>query len=528
MTTNSISTTDAGFYFDEAAADRVCRFFESRLTHFEGRWAGKAFILLDWQRQILRDVFGWKRADGTRRYRTVYVEVPRKNGKSIFAAGIALYLLAADGEAGAQVYSVAANTSQASITFDAAKKMTGANAALSKRIDVQRWHLAHPKSGSVYKALSGENVGSHGKNTHGLILDEFHEWTSPGSRELFSALVTSQGARSQPLTIIITTAGNTSDDSMCLDFHHKAERQAAGDCADDTFYSVIFSTAKPWDDEAGWQEANPSLGHTITIDYLRAEAVKARESAQYQNAFRRLYLDQWTEQTTRWLSLETWDACTAHVEPPADTPAYVGLDLSTTYDLTAAVWVWPMGDKWLVVPRLYCPNATAQKRWKEDGTPLPQWIADGYVIGTDRPTIDYDRIEADIIAAQPIQELSFDPYNASSIVSRLEKSGIVTTPTYQTFRGMNAACKELERRLISGSIIIADNPAYRWMAQNVEVETDRHGNIRPVKPKRKGSYAGTRGASIDGIVALVVAISRLQLMGNAPPVEANEIQIAVF
>lgn len=517
----------SNYIFDQEAADRVCRFFEKRLRHFEGKFAGKPFTLLPWQRQMLRDVFGWKRQDGTRRYRHVYCEVARKNGKSLLCAGLAIYLLYADNEPGAQVYSVACNTQQANITFGAARKMVDASPELKCKIQQKQYHLAHASSRSIYKALSGENVGAHGKNIHGLIIDELHEWEGQSSRELYEALVTSMGSRAQPLTVAITTAGHGGEQTLCRELHDKALRYLAGEVKpgdeafDDTFYAVVYAAGKddPWDDPQTWAKANPSLGETVQIDYLRKECVKAKESPAYENTFKRLFLNIWTEQATRWLSLGAWDACCREIEPAevAGKPCVVGLDLSASYDLTAVVAVYMLDEHWLIVPKLYCPRATAAQRSKEDDVPYLEWVQNGHVSATDGPTIDYDRVEADLLDLRDtadIQAVAFDPYNATSIVNHLENAGLVTVPVHQTFLGMSAASKELERRLINKSVVIAENPAFRWMAANVEVEQDRHGNIRPVKPRAGGKYAGTGKYKIDGIVAMVIAITRAMLLNE--------------
>lgn len=532
---------ESQYYFHEESADRVCRFFETQLTHFEGRFAGQPFTLLPWQRTLLRDVFGWKRHDGTRRYRTIYVEVPRKQGKSALCSGLALYLTCADHEAGAQVFSAACNTQQANITFLAAKKMVEASPALRKRLHLKQYTIEHATSQSIYRALSGENVGAHGKNVHGLIIDELHEWTSPASRELYEALVTSMGMRSQPLTVHITTAGHGGEETLCLQLHKKALRYINGEVQpgdadyDDTFYSVIYAASPddPIDNVLTWAKANPSLGETVPVDYYRREAVKAKESPVNLNTFKRLFLNIWTEAATRWLDLSRYDACVMPVdEAELDGIAvYLGIDLSQTYDITAAMRLYtPPSGPWVLVPRLYCPLESAQKRYKEDGFNYPQWIKDGYIIGTEGESIDYRVVEADIVelaSRSPILEAGFDPYNAAILTGNLEKSGILTVPVYQTYLGMNAACKELERRLVSHEIIVADNPCLRWMAANTEVEQDRHSNIRIVKPRQSGKYAGTGKYKVDGIVAAVIAVSRAMLHQNENTAGKNE-PIAIF
>jgi phage terminase large subunit-like protein len=515
------------YYFDSEAADRVCRFFQTQLVHWKGKHAGKPFVLLDWQRRILQTVFGTKRQDGTRRYRTVYIELPRKNGKTFFLSGILLYLLCADSEPGAEVYASAATASQSNIALDNCKKMVQASPALRKRLDVKQYRIEHPKSQSVLRNLSGEQVGSHGKNISGLGIDEFHEWTSPSSESLYEALTTSMGARSQPLTVIITTAGYGGDETLCLQAHQKATRYISGEAKpddadfDDTFHAVVYGVDKDrdWTDPRVWSQANPSLGYTFEPDYLETECRKAKESPAKQNTFRRLYLNQWTEQATRWLDLKTFDSCSAAIDPTEldGSPCYIGLDLSQSFDFTAAVTIYPQPEKWVVIPRLYMPKEIAQRRQHDDGTPIPDWIDKGYVIGTEGGTTDFDRIEADLmeqVSRGPVVEVAFDPYMATGITRHLEAAGVTAVPVYQSFIAMNAASKEFERRLTSKQIAIADNPAFRWMIANVEVQTDRHGNIMPSKPKRRGQYAGTRSYSIDGVVATIIAISRAMLRDN--------------
>lgn len=514
----------ATFIFDRAAADRVCEFFERFLKHWKGPKAGQPFKLLPWQRKILRDLFGWKRPDGTRRYRVAYVEVPRKNGKTLLISGVLLYLLCGDGEQGAEVFAAANTADQSGTAFRDCRSMVQASADLSARLKIGQYTIEHPKSRSVLKALSGESVGTHGKNIHGLSVDELHEGRSQSFRDLFEALTTSMGARRQPLTVCITTAGRGDDETICAEMHAKALRYLRGEVTpddaayDDTFYPVVFGAGRDadWTSPTVWRKANPSLGEAVTEEYLAAECVKARESASAEATFRRLYLNQWLETTTRWLSLDRFDDCTRDILPAEldGLPCYVGTDLSSVYDLTAsaALYVTPSG--WLVVPRLYIPAETARKRYRDDGTPFPTWIEHGHVVATDGQTVDYDRVEADIVALSStakVRAVAVDPYNATQLVGRLERAGLVTVAVQQTFLGMSAACKEIERRMAEGTIAFAANPAMRWMAGNVEVEQDRHGNIRPVKPKRKKAYAGTAKFSIDGVVATVVAASRAML-----------------
>lgn len=513
------------YYFDEEAADRVCRFFETQLFHWKGEYAGKPFKLLPWQRKILRDVFGTKRkADHTRRYRFVYVEVPRKAGKTFFASGLAVYLTCADNEPGAEVYSAAMNREQSGYTLDNFKQAVYASRLLSKRIRVLQHKCEHPASRSRFKALSGEGKGSHGKNIHGLVIDELHEWVGKNAADLFEALVTSMGSRRQPLTCCITTAGHGGEITICRELHNKAEKYLSGEVKpgaesyDDTFYPVLYSVGKdePWDDPETWRKANPSLGESVSVDYYRRECVKAKESAAYENTFRRLYLCQWTEQTTRWLSLDKYDACTKAIslDELEGEPCYLGVDLSQSYDLTAVVQVFPRPDGWIVYPHIYCPEDSVAERTREDAIPYSTWVKEGHLIPTPGKTVDYDRIEQDIVALAErfkVVEAAFDPYNAGPMIRHLENAGIEPCLTVdQNFRQMGPPSAELERRIVNGKITFHNNPVLRWAAANVEVKT-HEGQIRPIKPNAKGKYAGTAKYKIDPLVATILGISRAML-----------------
>jgi phage terminase large subunit-like protein len=524
------------YYFDRKSASRVCDYFETYLCHWKGPKAGQPFKLLAWQRKVLRDVFGWKRrADDTRRYRVAYLELPRKNGKTLFISGILLYLLCGDGEAGAEVYAVANTRQQSGIAFKDCVSMVKASPPLMKRLALRQYSIEHPASGSVLTSLSGESGGSHGKNIHGLSMDELHEGHSQSFRDLHEALMTSMGARRQPLTVQITTAGRGDDETICAEQHAKALRYLAGEVTegdrehDDTFYPVVYAADRDddWTEPATWRKANPSLGEAVGEDYLRQECIKAKESSAKEGSFRRLFLNQWTETTTRWLRLEDYDACTRPIDPAGleGLACYVGTDLSTIYDFTAVVGLYVNGDTWLVVPRLYIPTETATRRYREDATPFPTWTESGHVIATSGQTVDYAKVEADIrsmAAGGRVREVAFDPYNAARMMNDLDRSGITTVPVQQNFLHMSAACKEVERRLAERTIVFADNPCLRWMAGCTEVQSDNHGNIRPVKPNRRGSYAGTAKNSIDGIVATIVAVSRAMLHDPATE-EANSV-----
>ena len=302
------------------------------------------FELLPWQDKIINDVFGTVKENGYRQYNTAYVEIPKKMGKSELAAGVALYLTCGDGEWGAEVYGCASDRQQASIVFDVAVDMVEQCPALKKRIkpvmSVKR--LVYKPTNSYYQVLSSEAFTKHGLNVHGVIFDELH---SQPNRELFDVMTKGSGdARTQPLFFLITTAG-TDRNSICFEQHQKAVDILEGRKIDPTFYPVIYGIedTDDWTDERNWYKANPSLGHTVDIEKVRAAFLSAKENPAEENLFRQLRLNQWVKQSTRWMQMEKWDACdeVINLDTLIGRECYAGLDLSTTLDLTAFVLVFP-------------------------------------------------------------------------------------------------------------------------------------------------------------------------------------------
>lgn len=497
-------------------AQRALRFFRECLTHSKGEHAGESFDLLPWQEKFLRDVFGTKRADGSRQYRQAYLEVPRKNGKSTLGAGIALYLLLMDREPGAEIYSAAADAEQASLVFAEAKSMIESNPALAKRCQVYRRAITVPSTGSVYKVLSAEAYSKHGLNAHGIIFDEVH---AQPNRELWDVLNTSTGARRQPLTLAITTAGYDRH-SICWGLHVHAKAVLDGTLKDESFYGTIFS-AEPdddWRNPETWAKANPSLGQTVKREYLEQECARAVMIPAYENTFRRLHLNQWTEQDVRWLPLLTWDACAGEpidVASLAGRSCFGGLDMSTTTDISALVRYFPSdGDgPDLVVPTYWLAEDTLRERSKRDRVPYDQWAREGLINVTPGNAVDYGRVRADVLAMHehtPFRELAFDRWNISQLTSELKAEGVPMVLFGQGFASMSPAAKELERRLLGKAFRHGGDPVLRWMAGNVAAETDAAGNIKPSKKKST--------ERIDGIVALTMAIGRAMVAQteNAP------------
>lgn len=493
--------------FDSRAAAVVLRFFERVLVHSKGEWAGRPFVLSAWQRAIVREIFGRKLSSGERQYRTAYIEVPRKNGKSTLAAGLALALLFADGEPGAEIYSAAADREQASIVFEEAQRMVEASPHLSKLAQVYKRAIVVPGTHSVYRVLSADAYTKHGLNAHGIIFDELH---AQPNRELWDVLTTSTGARRQPLTVAITTAGYDRE-SICWEQHEYARQIAQGIIEDQSFFGYIAAAdeSDDWLDESVWAKANPGLGDTVKLDYLRNEARRAQLTPAYQNTFRRLHLDQWTQQETRWLSLDRWDACGAPFDPKLldGAACYGGLDLASSSDIAAFVLCFPSEageeERYTWLPFFWIPQENMIERARKDRVPYDAWVRDGLMTATEGNVIDYAYIVRDIEALGErynIKEIAFDRWGAFQVSQALVAAGFEMVGFGQGFASMAAPTKDLLRLVLDGKLRHGGQPVLRWMADNLVVSTDPAGNVKPNKAKST--------EKIDGMVAGIMALDR--------------------
>lgn len=514
-----MSFSDTKFWFDEAAASRVVNFFSKYLRHTKGRWAGSPFELQDWQRDdIIRPLFGWRRRDGTRRYRTAYIEIPRKNGKSTLCAGIGLYLLFGDNEPGAEIYSAAADRDQAAIVFEQARSMVEKSPSLLKRCKMYKRSISIPKLGSVYRVLSAEAFTKHGLNAHGIIFDELH---AQPHRDLWDVLNTSTGARSQPMMVQITTAGYNRE-SICWEQHEYARQILEALLEDDSYFAYIAAAGPDdsWTDSATWRRANPGYDITVSAEYLAQECARAEQVPAYQNTFRRLHLNQWTSQESRWLDMRAWDVCSgphnwdalpAHLH---GREAYGGLDLAKTTDIAAWVLVFPPQDDglWYVLPRFFIPREGLIERSKRDRVPYDAWVRGGLVLATDGNVIDYDYIQAQIKADghnYVIKEIAFDRWGATLMSQKLDELGFTMVEFGQGFASMSAPTKELLRLILQREIAHGAHPVLRWMADNVVTREDAAGNIKPDKAKSR--------QKIDGVVALIMGLDRAVRHFQPPP-----------
>lgn len=501
------------FYFDEAAADRACRFFPKYLRHIKGRWAGKPLELMPWVKErIVRPLFGWKRKDGTRRYRTCYVEIPRKNAKSTISAGLALALLFIDNEMGAEVYSAAGDREQAAIVFNAASEMVAASKELSRRSRTFRRSIVCPQLSGSYKVISSDAPTKHGLNAHGIIFDELH--VQP-NRELWDTLTTSTGSRLQPLTLALTTAGYDRN-SICWEVHDYALKVQKGIVKDPSFLPVIYAAdeADDWTSPKTWAKANPGMGITISEEYLARECKKAQEIAAYENTFKRLHLNIWTKSAKRWLTIDRWDASAGQVDEAEleGMDCIAALDLASRQDIAAWVLLFKMDDgSYKALPRFFVPEDAVRERSHRDHVDYDTWARQGLIIATEGDEIDYAAIKLQILedaAKFRIREVAYDPWNATQIVQELQAEGLVVVPFRQGFGSMASPTKELITLVRAKKFHHGGNPVLRWMADNMSVRQDPAGNMKPDKEKST--------EKIDGLVACVMALGRW-IVGESGP-----------
>ena len=495
-------------HYDKAKADRAVTFIEN-LCHTKGKWAGKRFWLLPWQEQLIRDIFGIVKHDGNRQFRTAFVEICKKVGKSELAAAIALYLLYADNEPSAEVYGAAADRQQASIVFDVARQMVEMSPALMKRSKLMSAtkRIVNYGNAGFYQVLSAEVGSKHGFSISGLVFDEIH--TQP-NRQLYDVLTKySSDARQNPLHFIITTAGNDRH-SIAFELHTKAIDILEGRRVDPTFYPVVYGLKddEDWEDEANWYKVNPSLGYTVDIERLRDAYREAKQNPADEITFKWLRMNMWVSSTTSWIP----DAIFMKGNEPIDMrllegrDCYAGLDLSSTGDITALVLIFPprnTDEKYILVPYFWVPEETIPQRVKANSVPYDVWEKQGHLLATEGNVIHYDFIEkfiCDLAEKYHILEIAVDRWNATHMIQNLEDAGFTMVPFGQGFASMSTPTKEFYRLLMEGQIVHAGHPVLRWMAGNVVIETDAAENIKVTKAKSK--------EKIDGIVASIMALDR--------------------
>ena len=506
----------AAVMFDEARANRAVRFYES-LKHTKGRFFGQPFALLPWQAQIVRDVYGTVNERGVRQYKYVYLEVPKKNGKSEMAAGAALFQTFADGERNGEVYGCAADKGQASIVFDVAVDMIDQVPALKKRarLNLSTKKITDRKTGTFYKVVSSEAYSKHGLNVSACVFDELH---AQPNRDLWDVMTFGAGdARVQPIWWIITTAGDDPDRlSIGWEQHDYAKRILAGDIIDPTWYPVIYGYEG--DDiynEANWAQANPSLGCTIMIESVREAAEKAKQKPADQRLFRWLRLNQWiTTKLTTWLPLDLFDATIGSWTRAdlLDKECYLGLDLSSTTDLTALAAIFPpQGEQldWRVFWDPFIPAENMAERVAIDHVPYDQWAKQGWITPTEGNVVDYTKVKErilDIKKFHKIIEVCADRAFATMLIQELEKEGLTCVDVPQTFLTMTNPLNETERLLREGKLTHENSLVARWCFGNASIAKNGNAQMKLVKEHKGKSVVRTR--RIDPISAWMDAMAR--------------------
>lgn len=498
--------------FSQEKALRAIKFIEL-LKHTKGTFRGKNFKLLDWQHKIISEVYGTMTEKNLRQYQYVYIEIPKKNGKSELVAATGLYHTFADGEMKGEIYGCAADRAQAGLAFDVAVDMVDQNPFLKKqcKYTASKKELKDLKSGSVYKVLSAESYTKHGLNASCIIFDELH---CQPNRELWDVMYFGAGdARQQPILYVITTAGDDPDKlSIGYEIHDRAKKIISGEIVDPRWHCTVYGIDENYEgdifDESLWFQVNPSLGHTIDIDKVRQAAIGARNNPAEEKLFRWLRLNQWVSvKQTGWLDLTLWDSTVGNWNQSEliGKKCYAGLDLSSTTDLTGIALLFPPQEgisDWRFFMEAWIPEDNMKERVKRDHVPYDRWVQQKLLHATPGNVVDYDFVKARIetLGLQyDIKYLCTDPWNSRMLTQQLEKIGMESIEVPQTISGMSPGMKEIERLMKSGMMTHDRNPLARWCFGNVAIATDGNHNIKPMKNKSRDR--------IDPIVALINAMN---------------------
>ena len=503
------------YYFDKQAANKAIGFIETFCTHTKGELSGTALILEDWQKKIVGDLFGWKnKKTNLRRYRTAYIQIARKNGKSTLAAALALLMLYVDDEKGSEVYSAASNRQQAGIVFEIAKGMIQNNKELNSRGKIFRNSIINEGKGNFYQAISSDSKTKHGFNSNCVVYDELH--TAP-NRELWDALATSVGSRRQPLIITITTAGFDRQ-SICYELYSYAKKILNKSLKDDSFYPCVFECDIDDDiqDEKVWKKANPNYGISLKKKYMKIESQKAMDVPSYLNTFKRLHLNIWTDSVSVWIPNSEWMEC--HQEFNYDSldgkECWGGLDLASTRDLSALTLVFKVEDKFVIMPYIFVPKENAIKRSKIDGVDYLTFIRENDVIATEGDVQDYSFIRKtinDLSKKYRIQSIAYDRWGASQLILDLtNQDGVPMSPLGQGFVSLSAPTKTFEREILAKNVIHPNNKCLNWCMSNVAIQEDASGNLKPAKNRSK--------EKIDPVVATICAFAEMMTMDSGESV----------
>lgn len=486
-------------------AESICLFIE-RLKHIKGKWAGKRIVLEPWQIFILVNVFGWYWAHDTkkRRFRNVYLEVPRKNAKSTLTSGVGLYLMGLDGEGGAEVYSAATTRDQARIVFQDAKRMVDRDRELRQYTGMgsTAHSVIHEQSSSLFRAVSADAGTLDGLNVHGGLIDELH---AHKTRDVLEVLDTGTGARENSIIWTITTAG-VDITGVCYerrDYAIKVIRRLVVDESTESFFAMIFTIDEgdDWKSPEVWAKANPNYGVSVNVDDLRRKAKAASETPGKKSNFLTKHLNVWTTSAAAWMDIARWSKCYDETFDPTEfgpDPCWVGVDLASRKDIAAVQYLFRRGTRWYTFGKYYIPK----NRLEEEGnSQYKAWVEEGHLIATEGDVIDFNKIQEDLIESCKdfdVQNVGYDPFQATKFMTELADLSITITEIKQTYALMNEPMKELESEIIKQGISHDGNPAMTWMIGNV-VEKRSGDMVRPTREMDS--------KKIDGPVALINALA---------------------
>jgi len=494
------------YVFDKARASKVCRFIEL-LPHIKGPKAGELIILEPWQIFTLTTSFGWVKPDGTRRFRRVYIEVPRGNGKSALSSGVGLYMLCADGEGGAEVYSFATTRDQAKIVFGDAQNMARRTPGLKAHfgVDVNAHNINVLRTASKFEALSAEGSTLDGLNTHFACVDELH---AHKTRAVYDVVETSIGKRAQSMLWVITTAGSNRA-GICYEVRSFVTKVLAGVAKDESQFGIVYGLDEgdDWTTEEALIKANPNWGISVMPEVLLPLQAKAMTMPSAANNFKTKHLNEWVNADTAWMDMRAWDACkdpTLDPEQFAGEPTYVALDLASKVDIAAKVALHERTIEgkphYYVFGQYYLPRDTVERG---ENSQYQGWEHMGLLTVTDGAVIDFDVIEQDLLAdcsRFEVREVPYDPFQATQLSTRMAAQGVPMVEMRPTVLNFSEPMKQLEALVLQGRLHHNGDPVLAWMMSNVVAHMDAKDNIYPRKERPENK--------IDGVVALIMALGR--------------------
>ena len=501
-------------------ADNLCAFIE-RLPHVKGPLAGESIKLEPWQVFILATVFGWVKPNGRRRFRRSYIEVPRGNAKSTLSSAVALYMLTADGEGGAEVYSLATTRDQARIVFGDAQTMARKSAGFRSRfgVNVGAHNMNVLTSGSKFEALSAEGSTLDGLNIHFGCVDELH---AHKTRTVYDVVETGTGKRDNSLLWVITTAGSNRA-GICYEVRTFVTRLLDGVFEDDSQFGIVYGiddgSEVDWTSELALVMANPNWNISVRPEVLLPLQAKAMQMPSAVNNFKTKHLNEWVNADTAWMDMRAWDACsdaTLDLDNFSGQPCWIGLDLASKTDIAALMLVFQhphMAGAYAVFGRYYLPEDTVNS---SANSQYSGWMRAGRLTVTPGNVIDFGWIEADLIdfaSRFEIQSVAFDPFQATQLSTRMIAEGLPMLEVRPTVLNFSEPMKTLEALVLQKKLIHDSDPVLGWMASNVVAHLDAKDNIYPRKERPENK--------IDGIVALIMAISRAILPGNAVVLDSD-------